>query len=116
MDQDTIRAVVEAVKQTPYSIDWTPILWLAGIVVSVIGSLLVWIGYLLKADRNNIVVRTDKHEVWILEQQKELNELGKRTDLSIELIKAEQVHSKERLEQFVKFVEEGKYYVRNKKK
>ena len=108
MDQDSIQQIItETMKRSPYEIDWTPILWLAGAVSSVIGSLLVWIGILLKSDRANIVVRTDKHEIWILAQQKELNDMGSRFDKqlavqqnSLEYIAKIQDEGRERLRLF----------------
>lgn len=96
-------------------IDWTPILWVGGIFVTIISGLLLWIGVLVKVDRNTIVARTDKHETWIIEQQKEMIELGKNMNLSIELVKSEQAHSKDRLDQFMKLVEDGRFGRRPRK-
>lgn len=88
-----------------------PILYVAGGIVSffmvVITGLISWIAIMFRAEKNAskensiaIINRADKQESWIMEQQKELNELGRRTDTSIELIKLEQKQAQERLKIF----------------
>jgi hypothetical protein len=80
MDQDTIRAVVqEAYNQAPYQIDWSPVLWLCGIVFSIITGLLTWIGYLIKSERSNFIYVQTKHEKWILENREDIKELAIET-------------------------------------
>lgn len=81
-------------------IDWNPILWVGGIFMAIITGLLTWIALLTRHDRSTITVRLDKYEAWILEQQKELNELSKSTHTAIELIKQEQKQGQERLRIF----------------
>jgi hypothetical protein len=92
-------------------INWEPILWVGGILVSCIVGELGFIVYMLRKDRESIMenivdVRNvgNKHEKWILKQQKQLNKLGKRSDMSIELIKAEQLNNNERLKTFEQYL------------
>ena len=85
MDQDTLQAVVtEAMRQTPYQIDWNPILWLGGTFFTIIAGLLTWIGVLLRSDRDGIIIRADKHENWILEQRGEFAQIVTRFDKAIQ--------------------------------
>lgn len=96
------------------SIDWNPILWVGGIFLTIISGLLAWIGILQmqgrKAEsdarlfdrevRSQLLNRTDKHEAWILQQQKDLNEMSHKTTMAIELIKIEQKQGQDRLKIF----------------
>lgn len=80
--------------------DWSPVIWTLGVFLAIITGLLSWIGFLIKSDRELIINTQGKHETWILEQQKELNELSRTTSISIELIKVAQKQGDERLKVF----------------
>lgn len=100
MDQDTIRQVISASEYQPLTIDWQPILWLLGIFCVIIAGLITWLWSLGKAYIGTIIETTNKHESWILEQQKVLSELSHTTNTAIQLIKQEQKQGQERLRIF----------------
>jgi hypothetical protein len=77
----------KGIEQAVVSVDWAPILWAGGIIASIIGGLLLWIGSLLKSDRNAIVARQDKHETWIFKQQDEIHDLSEYTKVNIEVVR-----------------------------
>lgn len=130
MDQDTIRQVLEVAEYKPLTIDWEPILWLFGIFSAIIGSLITLSWFLGKAYLETIITSTNKqiasvnnqivsvietnnkHEKWILQQQKDMSDWSRKTDTSIELIKQEQKQGQERLRIFQENFDFGK----NKKK
>jgi hypothetical protein len=109
MDQDTIRHVLEATQYKPLSIDWEPILWLFGVFCLIIGGLITWLWTLGRAYIGTIIQTTNKHEVWILQQQRELSEWSKTTHTAIELIKQEQKQGQERLRIFQDNFDFGKH-------
>lgn len=99
-------------------IDWQPILWVGCLFLSIITALLGWIAVLIRADRNNIIVRISKNEETIIEQQnelkdqkKEIKEIAVNTHEAIEIVKVEQQHAKERLRIF----EENFFNLKKKK-
>lgn len=62
--------------------DWTPILWIGGVFTAIITSLIGWIAYLIREakneaanDRHALTGRTDKHEEWIIDNNKKMYEL-----------------------------------------
>lgn len=93
-------------------IDWNPILWVGGVFLAVISGLLTWIAVLIRQDKQEVNLRLEKHEDWILQQQKDLAEMSQKTTVAIELIKQEQKQGQERLkifqENFFKYKEKKK--------
>lgn len=67
-------------------------------------SLLGVIGFFAKRRMDDQDARMEKHEKWIINQQKELTQMAQRTDKAIELIQQNQEHDRRRLELFEKLV------------
>lgn len=97
-------------------INWEPILWIATGVGSLIIALLSIIAVLLKEDRAENKEYRIMFSSQLKEQQKEITQVSINTQLAVELIKHEQEFGKQRLESFISFVEQGKYYVKPKRK
>lgn len=97
-------------------INWEPILWVATSVGGLIITLLTIIAFFLKADREENKEYRLLFSAQLKEQQKEITQVSINTQLAVELIKHEQELGKQRLESFISFVEQGKYYVKPKRK
>ncbi len=70
------------------TIDWTPIIWVAGVVAAMISSLLTWIGFLIYADKKQSRINYANHTIAIETQQKEIHELAVTTSRAIAVIEA----------------------------
>jgi len=64
--------------------NWEIASWIGGALGAVISVLLGVVIWQLKTDRGAIVMRMDKHEEWIMGNQKEIKELAKTTGIAIE--------------------------------
>lgn len=90
-------------------INWEIILWTLGGFGTVVSALLTFIVLLIKADRKDLKEEQKESRVSIKlfsdelkTQQKEIYELAKTTNTSVELIKQEQVNNNKRMELFEK--------------
>lgn len=73
---------------------------LSFLVVTLLGI----VGFFAKRRMDDQDARLEKHEKWMISQQKELNEMAQRTDKAIELIRQNQDNDRKRLELFEKLV------------
>lgn len=67
-------------------IEMDTLLWMLGGIGGVIIMLLGIIAYFIKADKDMNRELLNKHEGWILEQQKEIHEISKQNQVSNERI------------------------------
>lgn len=73
---------------------------LSFLVVTLLGI----IGFFAKRRMDDQDERMEKHERWIMEQQKELTSMAQKTDKAIQLIHQNQEHDRKRLELFEQIV------------
>lgn len=92
-----------------FTVDWEPVLWVAGFFVAVVTGLLSWIVLLIKSSSLNIYQnialnreRLEKHESWILTLQRQVDENQKQTQLAIQAITINQDQDRKRFETFDK--------------
>lgn len=106
MDQDTVQQALEVVSS---AFDWTPFMWIAGIIGTIISGLLAAIVMLLQSSKHessnaikDFREAWNKHDDLLREQQREIAETRQDTKVAIELIKVEQQQGWERLKTFEK--------------
>lgn len=67
--------------------NWEPILWIGGILVTIIAGELGFIVVLLRKDRDDFVMRLDAHDKKFNEQQSQIFELASNTRETLAIIK-----------------------------
>ncbi len=63
-------------------------LWIGGAFLLIISGLLGWIVTLISSGKTDVNIRLEKHETWILAQQREIHEIAKTTGEAIAVLKA----------------------------
>lgn len=72
------------------------------------------IAYFIKSDRDGTKEVLKKHEGWFFSQQNEIHEISTNTRLAIQLIESQQKINNEKLEMFMKMMEDRKEPKRKK--